>query len=236
MMYNGIVYSYKSSSNKYYIGRTIHEHKRKNTHKWYAKNSNSTGVYAFQNAIKKYGFENFEYTVLYRYSSENRKNTIQVLNEKEIYYIDKFKKEGKSLYNMTIGGDGGSPMLGRHFSEESKEKMRLSHLGHTQSEETKKKRSLSLKGKRHLSKEEVNKLVLGRKKNLKKVAQLDTEGNLIKIWDNCPSVDIVPYGALRRCLNNIPRKDRKPKTYGGFRWMYLKDYTKNQMYEYDSNN
>lgn len=223
-MINGIVYSYKSPSNKYYIGRTIHENKRKYTHKWYAENGDSKNVHAFQKALKKYGFENFEYSVLFEYSAENKDEVLKHINEKEIYYIAKYKEEGKTLYNCSLGGDGGSPMLGKHFSEEAKKKMREAHLGQIPSEETIRKRKLALKGKRHLTKEEINKLTEGRKKRLKKICQLDLNGNLIKVWKSCPSVTIVSYSALKQCLNGYPRKDGKPRTCGGYRWVYLDDY------------
>ena len=223
-MFKGVVYSYKSPSNKYYIGRTIHENRRKYTHKWYAENKNSDGIYAFQKAIKKYGFENFEYSVLYRYNSDNREDVLKHINEKEMYYIASFREEGKVLYNIGIGGEGGAPMLGRHFSKESKEKMRIAHLGQRPSEETLRKRRIALKGKRHLTRKELDKMEASRRKNLKKVVQLDLDGKLIKVWKNCPSVDVVSYVALKRCLNAPPLKSGKPRTSGGFRWMYLDDF------------
>lgn len=223
-MVNGVVYCYKSPSNKYYIGRTINEEKRKLFHKWYANHSTSKETHAFQRAIKKYGFGNFDYTILYRYSSEDKKDVLLHINEKEIYYIAKFKKEGKELYNNTLGGDGGAPMLGKHFSEESKLKMKIAHLGKKQSEETIRKRKISLKGKRHLTKAELEKMEAGRKKNLRQVIQLDLDGNLIKVWKSCPAVDIVSYVALKRCLNVKPPEGREFRTCGGFRWMYLDKY------------
>lgn len=223
-MINGIVYSYKSPSNKYYIGRTIHANKRKYLHKWYAKNGLPKDIHAFQRAIRKYGFENFDYSILYTYSSDDKEDVLNHINEKEIYYIAKYKEEGKKLYNLSIGGEGGSPMLGRHFSEEAKERMRIAHLGQKPSEETIRKRKLSLKGKRHLTREEIDKMTEGRKKKLRKIVQLDLEGNLIKIWKSCPSVDIVNYGALKRCLNAPPPKRGKFRTCGNFRWMYLDEY------------
>ena len=223
-MINGVVYCYKSPSNKYYIGRTINESKRKLSHKWYAEHGDPKDIHAFQRAIKKYGFGNFDYTILYKYCSEDKKDVLNHLNKKEIYYIAKFKKEGKLLYNNSLGGDGGAPMLGRHFSEESKLKMRLAHLGQKPSKETIQKRKASLKGKRHLTKGELEKMEAGRKKNLRQVVQLDLDGNLIKIWKSCPEVNIVSYVALKRCLNVKPPKGRAFRTCGGFRWMYLDEY------------
>ena len=91
-MIEGIIYCYHSPSNKYYIGQTIHESKRRRQH---IQLSNTGDNAYFHKAIRKHGFEN--------------------------------------LYNTCQGRRGGGNMTGKHFSEESKEKMRKSHLGHKQS-------------------------------------------------------------------------------------------------------
>ena len=53
-------------------------------------------------AIKKYGLENFSKFIL----EENIINKKDV-DKKEIYWISKFKKEGKCEYNISTGGTGG---------------------------------------------------------------------------------------------------------------------------------
>ena len=99
----GVIYRYKSPSSKYYIGQTIDEKRRKVTH----KNLANKGVnLPFYNAIRKYGFENFEYTILFTFQSEDRERVKVVLNALEKYYISKYKRGGKILYNVTDGGDG----------------------------------------------------------------------------------------------------------------------------------
>lgn len=99
----GIIYRYESPSGKYYIGQTIDEKRRKVTHKRLA----SKGVdLPFYKAIRKYGFENFEYTILFTFQSEDRERVKVVLNALEKYYISKYKRGGKILYNVTDGGDG----------------------------------------------------------------------------------------------------------------------------------
>ena len=125
-MIEGIIYCYHSPSNKYYIGQTIHESKRKRQH---IQLSNTGDNAYFHKAIRKHGFENFKYSVLFHFSSLNKDRVKVVLNALEIYYINKYRREGKTLYNTCQGG-----------------------------------RVLSLKGKRKLSKEDLMKLELGRKK------------------------------------------------------------------------
>jgi len=77
---------------KSYIGQSKHIKRRWREHVNGLENS------VISTAIKKYGKENFIFEVLEQCS-------IKELNNKEIYYIDKFKTYGEG-YNMTTGGDG----------------------------------------------------------------------------------------------------------------------------------
>lgn len=63
-------------------------------------------IFLFYKAIRKYGFEKFEYIVLFTFQSKSREIVKVVLNALEKYYISKYKREGKILYNVTDGGDG----------------------------------------------------------------------------------------------------------------------------------
>ena len=89
----GIIYMYEnSSSGKVYIGQTVHPEKRKKRHKKAGSNTK------FHNAINKYGFDHFEYTILQENIPE------QELDDLEKYYISIFDSMN-SGYNMTEGGD-----------------------------------------------------------------------------------------------------------------------------------
>jgi len=80
-------------------------------------------------AIKKYGKDNFVKEVI-EYC-----DTIDKLNEREIYWIEYFNaSKSNEYYNIASGGDGGNTILG--YDEE-------------QLNEYKKKLSISLKGKKH---------------------------------------------------------------------------------------
>jgi hypothetical protein len=86
------------------------------------------------NAIKKYGIQNFTMGILEYVNAENWK-------EKERFWV----KENKSHvsqwgYNLTEGGDG---TLGRLHTEASKIKMSKSQKGRTASEETKVKMKIA---------------------------------------------------------------------------------------------
>ena len=99
----GIIYLYTSPSQKYYVGQTIKESRRKAEHR-YNKNKSRKNT-KMSNAINKYGFDNFEYRVLFRIS-ESDCTSIQelrlVLNRMERMYIKKYDSVN-SGYNCLPG-------------------------------------------------------------------------------------------------------------------------------------
>ena len=116
----GIIYKYTSPSGKSYIGQTINPERRIIEHRI------MKGDTIFHRAIKKYGFENFQYEILVTVDLEDEQELKQKLDFFEKFYIRKLHTFGENGYNMTAGGEG--------------------LLGHTVSEETKQKISESLKG------------------------------------------------------------------------------------------
>lgn len=117
-MIYGIIYRYVSPSGKSYIGQTTNEQKRRNCfndHKYYSGQK-------MDNAIKKYGAENFAYEVLYRNEYPTMDEAIADLNRKEREYISKFDSYNNG-YNMTLGGEG---VRGLFPTPASVEKMRRS--------------------------------------------------------------------------------------------------------------
>ena len=139
-----IVYRAKNKiNNKSYIGITTKtlEH-RKITHQKAAKYSNRK----FYTALNKYGFDNFEWSVLAEGSD------ITDLENKEQYYIEKYNSFNDG-YNLTSGGESL-----KEYSEESKELMRDARVdwhksnrngfkGKTHTEEVRKRISEKLKGR-----------------------------------------------------------------------------------------
>lgn len=57
--------------------------------------------------------------------------------EREIYWIAEHKRTGCDLVNDTLGGEGGSPMLGKKHTEETRRKQSAAALGRSISEEVK---------------------------------------------------------------------------------------------------
>lgn len=143
----GIIYRYVSPSGKVYIGQTTNERHRRNVF-----NSNqSYGGVKIDNARKKYGPENFEYTVLMKVIGDDPEEIKSYLNKLEVGFIKMYDSFNNG-YNSTEGGDSIF-----HITEEIREKMRNSHIGKKRSEESRRKQSYSSKG-RKLSEEHRKKL------------------------------------------------------------------------------
>lgn len=116
----GIIYKYTSPSNKCYIGQTIHEHTRRSRHKHNANVGEDTKFYQ---AIRKYGFDNLIYEVLFTIINDDKIRVKEKLDFMERYYIKKFDSYNNG-YNMTPGGTGGSTGFSGHkHSEETKMKI-----------------------------------------------------------------------------------------------------------------
>ena len=112
-------------TNKSYIGYTNGTLERRIQRHFY--NSNILN-YAFYRAIRKYGRDSFEWSVVYENS-----NAKFCLEQMEPYYIIKFDTFGKNGYNMTSGGEKGpslsgklNPMFGKTHSKETKAKLKIS--------------------------------------------------------------------------------------------------------------
>ena len=156
----GKVIIYKATNKvngKVYIGQTINSlEERKRKHKSDSKRIDIV----FCRAIRKYGFDNFEWEILCRTNNRNK------LNALEKFYIMCYRKIG-SVYNMTDGGDGTT---GYKLTEWHKDRIRQSKIGKNNPQfgkspsiETRKKLSEARKGKK-LSEESKAKLSETRKK------------------------------------------------------------------------
>ena len=94
----------------------------------------------FERAVKKYGIDAFEVSVVEECNNEKE------LNEREIYWIEKFNCKYPNGYNLTDGGEGCTGFI---HSAETRAKISETHRGREKapcSEETRKKISVSNKG------------------------------------------------------------------------------------------
>lgn len=93
----GIIYcAINRINNKKYIGQTIDFKKRKMEHIRSIFKNETT----FQKAMNKYGVKNFKWEII------DYANSLEELDEKEVFWIDYFNTYGSGGYNMTIGGQG----------------------------------------------------------------------------------------------------------------------------------
>ena len=164
-MIEGVIYRYKSPSGKYYIGQTIDEYSRR---KKFLNNGIYYGGPKIENARKKYGPENFEYTVLLKITGDDPEEVKQYLNTLEKGFIRLYDSI-ENGYNIQEGGDshiGQIPWTkgkkgcqvawnkGKQLSEEIKQKLSDAHKGKTpwnkgipHSEEQKIKLKIARKGR-----------------------------------------------------------------------------------------
>lgn len=220
----GIIYGwYNTKNEKWYIGQTVDENGRYNSHIRLSLNNDNTH---FHRALRKYGLDNFVYCVL----EDNilREN----LNLREIWWIEYYDSYYNG-YNMTLGGDGVRRVV---ISEETRRKMSESRKGRDvwnkgkhgiYSEETLKKFSEVHKGIHHTeeSKRKMSESRKGRPSPFKgkpspkrkKVLKYDLNGNFIK-----------EYTSMReaakenpKCGTNIGAVCKgKRRQAGGFIWKY----------------
>lgn len=97
----GIIYCYTNTvNNKKYIGQTINPIQRYNAHKSSYQNINDKEYNSLlHRAFRKYGFDKFIYEILVQDIDD-----INILNELEIYYINKFNTQTPNGYNVEKGG------------------------------------------------------------------------------------------------------------------------------------
>lgn len=101
----GIIYCYTNKINgKRYIGQTINPEQRYSAHKSAAYNKNNYEYKTpFHAAIRKYGWENFDYTILVQ-----DVNDIDLLNSLECYYIKAYNSKVPNGYNILDGGSNAA--------------------------------------------------------------------------------------------------------------------------------
>ena len=112
------------TNGKCYIGFDSNWPNRKKIH----KSSYNKKNYKFYYAVRKYGWENFVWEVIYQ--SKEKEHTLKVIENHFIELYDTFKNG----YNSTLGGEGVlglniKPNLGKKFSNEWKNNISLSKKG-----------------------------------------------------------------------------------------------------------
>ena len=119
-MTEGVIYRYKSPSGKYYIGQTMDEKGRR--HMFLYSNTLGYAGNRINEARKKYGPKNFEYTVLVKIEGDDPDEVRGYLNILETFFIKKYDSY-RNGYNMSEGG--------HNMTEEARLKMIETKKGRT---------------------------------------------------------------------------------------------------------
>ena len=217
-----IVYKHTSPSNKSYIGITSQKSERR-----WRKNGYGYKYHTyFWNAIQKYGWDNFKHEILFEGLTKEE------AEQKEIELIAYYNSNDENYgYNLSIGGESGSKgykyteeqrkrmsenrkgekngMYGKHHTEETKQKERLSHMRENLSEDTIYKMSVAKKGKKR-----------DRQSVEKQIATISNK--VICIETSVIYNSIKEAGRLNNidpsCISKVCRGKRE--TAGGFHWCY----------------
>lgn len=209
----GIIYKCTNLVNgKIYIGQTIKKLEyriEKHYYEAFVKHSE----FKFQRALRKYPRDKFIWEILC--VGEDKLD----LFDREKYFIKVFNSNSDSGYNMTDGGET-SNNLGRKASEETRKKLRQSHLGYIQTKQHRINQSISRK-ESHTRGEWVSclKNKIGKDATASKsVIQYTKNGVKIKEWDCISDAQ----GSLKMLGSSISNcLHGRSMTAGGYMWKLI---------------
>lgn len=214
-----------------YVGITHHINPNK---RWGYSGQKYNHCRKFQNAIKKYGWNNFEHIILCRTSRE-----IAIVWERTL--ISHYKRLGIS-YNLADGGEGSQaisletkellhkikssnpPMLGKHHTPEAKAMIAEAGRKRVMKESTKK----LLREKVWSKMNNIHKCVTeeGRKRISKSlsipVIQMDLDGNILREFSSGMEAEKL-YKKNKRQNHISDVCNGKRKTAYGFKWKYKEE-------------
>ena len=206
-----VIYEFVNNINqKIYIGQALNYKQRIRAHKFNLKQNKNTPFY---NALKKYGWNNFSINII----EECKEN---LLNEREIYWIEEKKSLYPNGYNLLEGGNQAkhtditkqkisNGRRGIKFSDSHIENLRKSHLGYVMPEEQKRKISESNKGK--VISEETKLKLKHSQPYRRRVGRFNNEGILLVKYESIMDASIqlnCSPGNISECCNG-KRKMKK---------------------------
>ena len=167
--------------------------------KGYHENSHITA------AVKKYGWENFEHIIVLDGLSEEDAKDMECKLIAEYHTQD-----SRYGYNMTAGGDGTK---GCYPSEETRKKLSVARMRENLSEETLRRRSEGLRG-RKFTEEHKRKIGDG---NSKKIDMYTISGDYIRSFSSAKEAEVelgISHSHISQCCNE------KRRSTGGYCWKF----------------
>lgn len=227
-----LVYAHINKANrKTYVGITSQSVQSR----WGYKGNGYKDSPKFYNAIKKYGWDNFDHEIVAEHLTEQEAKNF----EKALIKNGKLQDDNYG-YNMTIGGDG---VVGNVVSQETKEKLRQAY--YNMSEESKRRLYENRIGIKlsDIHKEYIRESSIG--KGVKQVCQYTIDGTFVKEWN---SMTEASYGTGIQ-LSDISTCCKNKRRYiaGGYQWRfsngtadnilpYIKDMSRHKVAQCDENN
>lgn len=231
------VYKHTNKMNgKVYIGITSREPEVR----W----ANGNGYWSnkhFYNAIKKYGWENFDHEILCESLSESE------AKERETHFISIYGAFGENGYNQTEGGEGcrgwkmndeqkkkiSVALTGRKRPPEIGEMVRRRSLGKKASPEARRRMSEAQKGRHHTEETKALLSEIMKKKGIpeaavraaaemhkRPVVQCTMDGDFVRVWPSAMDAER-ECGFHHNCIAKCARG--KAKHHGGFKWAYAEE-------------
>lgn len=196
------------TSGKCYIGQTTTTLKERIDHH---KRTYNIKNYHFYYAIRKYGWDDFEWEVI-----EDNINDANILNEREKYWI-KYYDSYENGYNSTRGGDGtyrrDDELILKLFIEGKTTKEIIELTGYSRSTIYKSFNINNISEENNKRNNEQIKLRCSMP-----VLQYDLEGNFIKEW---PSASACSQVGQQSAISNVCRQEQV--TAYGYLWKYKND-------------
>lgn len=196
------VYVHKNKTNgKRYVGITS---KAKPEHRWESGSGYKENPH-FYSAILKYGWDGFEHIIIYsNLSGEDAKQI-----ERDL--IKQWRTQDRRFgYNMTSGGDGTPDY---HPSAETRAKLSEARKRENLSEETLRRRSEGLRG-RKFTEEHKKKIGDG---NSKAIEMLDKDGSLLRRFRGARDAEVelnISHAHISQCCHG------KRNSAGGYLWRF----------------
>jgi len=176
---------------KNYIGFTS-----RNPQERWIEHQQSSRKYAIHYALKKYGVENFSFTVIFQ--SKDR----SIVGDMETHFINEYQSYAPTGYNLTLGGDGGRS---RVVGEDERKQISARFKGVKKSPESIELRRLKLIGVKRgpasdIRKNKISAALTGF--NRTGFAYVTPQGTFMTTTSAATVIGCTPYTIQNRCNRN----------------------------------